>query len=191
MSNFWTKLFRQLKIKFFYSTIYYSQINEQFKRTNQTIEITLRFAIFVLDNSIDWFDVVFNIQRDINNFSTNIDKSSNEIFYDFISILFFDLILQKFFANTFVDFHIARRIIRSKIIDVVVFDQMYFKFQYNKKHQFLYMKINEWILFRLYKKYKILTIARLSKKYSQQYIDFFWIIEKIDRLTYRLTILEN
>ena len=128
MSNFWTKLFRQLRVKFLYFTIYHSQIDEQFERTNQTIKIVLRFAIVVLDNSIDWFNVIFNIQREINNFSTNIDKNSNEIFYDFISIQFFDLMFQKFFAiDTFVDFHIARKIIRSKIIDVVVFNQMYIK----------------------------------------------------------------
>ena len=192
ISNFWAKLFRQLKVKFFYFTIYHSQIDEQFKRTNQTMKIALRFAIVDLDNFVDWSNVFLNIQREINNFSTNINKNSNEIFYDFISMQFFDLILQKFFAiDTLVDFYIARRIIRSKTIDAIAFNQIYFKIQYNKKHQFFFMKIDDWTLLRFHKSYKISIIARLKKKYSQQYFDFFRIIEKIDRLTYRFAISKN
>ena len=65
---------------------------------------------------------------------------------------------------------------------------MYNKLKYNKKHQLFYIKINDWVFFRLHKNYKISTIVRFDKKIFQQYISFFQITKKINRLTYWLTI---
>ena len=65
---------------------------------------------------------------------------------------------------------------------------MYFKLKYDRKHQSLYMRIDDWIFFRIHKKYKISTTTRLKKKLSQQYVDSFQITKKIDRLIYRFVI---
>lgn len=41
------------------------------------------------------------------------------------------------------------------------------------------------------KGYSIPAIARVTKKLTKQYIGRFWIVEKIDRLAYKLHILPN
>ena len=123
------------------------------------------------------------IQRDFNNFINN-DFSSNEIIYDFTSIQIMNL--KKFFA-IFVDifFKNKRLIIRQKINDAIIFDQMNVKFHYDKKHESLFMKIDEQTLIRLHKNYNFFFINR---KYDQQYVKFFIITKKIERLIYRFDI---
>ena len=81
MFKLWIELFRQLNVKLLYFTAYHSQIDDQSKRTNQILKIAFRFAIVTLDNSIDWSDVTFRIQRTLNNSIVNIDKTFNEISY--------------------------------------------------------------------------------------------------------------
>ena len=44
-------MFSRLNVKLFYSTTYYSQIDDQSKRTNETIEIIFRFLIITLKHS--------------------------------------------------------------------------------------------------------------------------------------------
>ena len=53
ISELWIELFRQLNVKLLYSTAYHSQIDDQSERINQIIEIALRFAMIMLDNSTD------------------------------------------------------------------------------------------------------------------------------------------
>ena len=146
------------------------------------IEIIFRFVIVTLKNFVDWSNMMLKIQRKLNNSLISIERTLNETFYDFISIQSFDFMSkQKLFFIVDVafeaDFRFAQRIIRFEIIDVIIFDQMQFKFHYDNNHKSLFMKINEWTFFRLYKSYKVSIIARI-KKYFQQYVDSFQIIEK-------------
>ena len=192
MFDLWIELFRQLSARFFYFTIYHSQIDDQSKRINQTVEIVLRFVISLLNNSTDWSNLLFKIQRAFNNSVSNIDYIFNEAIYDFTSTQS-NLISQSIIDQTInvVDVRVARRIIRVDIVDVIILNQMFNKAIYDKKHQFLFMKIDDWVLFRLHKNYNISFIARLNKKFSQQFVDFFQIVEKIDRFAYKLIISKN
>ena len=49
-ANFWRAFFEKLNVKFFYFTAYYFQTNEQNERTNQIIEIALRFFMITLSD---------------------------------------------------------------------------------------------------------------------------------------------
>ena len=124
------------------------------------------------------------LQRDFNNVTIIIDKSFNEIFYDFTSIQSLNFFLQKIFTN--LSLKNNRLITRSKTFDVIVFDQMNVKFHYNRKYQSLFMKSKNYVLIRLHKNYNILFV--ISKKIDQQYVEFFLVIEKIERLFYRLIV---
>ena len=93
LSNLWSEIFQRLSVRLLYSIAYHSQTNDQSKRTNQTVEIALRFAISTLSNSIDWSTVLSNIQRSLNNSISNAtSKTSNEVSYDFTSIQSIDLL---------------------------------------------------------------------------------------------------
>ena len=62
------------------------------------------------------------------------------------------------------------------------------KHHYDRKHQPLFMKIDDYALLRLHRGYEIPSTARYESKYSQQYVDPFKILKRIGRLAYRLEI---
>ena len=128
------------------------------------------------------------MQRDFNN-SANTDSFSNEIFYDFTSVQVIDLI--KFIDVDIFKLTLKKRrlITRQNVNDVIVFDQMNAKFHYDKKHESMFMKQENVALIKLHKNYNI--SSTISKKYDQQCVESFTIIEKIDRLIYRLNISSN
>ena len=195
ISKLWIELFRQLNVKLLYFTTYYSQIDDQFERTNQIMKIALRFVIVIFDNSIDWSNVTSRIQRILNNLIVNIDKTFNEVSYDFTSTHSKNL-LSKFVANVSLTFssivyRFVQRIIRIEIIDAIVFAQMHVKYYYDKEHASIFMKIDDWTFLRLHKNYKISITIRLNKKYAQQYVDSFEVIERVERLVYRLVFSNN
>ena len=188
LSNMWIVMFIKLRIKFLYSVVYHFQTNDLSKRINQIVEIVFRFLIFTLKYFDFWFDVLSQIQRDFNN-SISIDNFSNEIVYDFISVQIIDLI--KFIDVDIFEFTLKKRrfIIRQNVNNVIIFNQMNAKFHYDKKHQFMFMKQKNVAFIKLHKNYNIFSI--INKKYDQQFVEFFTIIEKIDRLIYRLNIFNN
>ena len=56
--DLWIDFFKRLKIKLLYSTVYYSQTNETFKRINQTFEIALRYHVQALKIFKNWSTIV-------------------------------------------------------------------------------------------------------------------------------------
>ena len=92
LTNFWKSFFERLKIKLLYTTIYHSQTDDIFERTNQTMKIIFRFHIQVLKNSKDWFKIFDALQRKLNNSRNSTSKSLNEICYEFTSLRNSDLI---------------------------------------------------------------------------------------------------
>ena len=92
---------------------------------------------------------------------------------------------RKSFAEIFFS---ATARVRFEVIDVIAFAQMINKYYYDRKHQFLFMKIDDYALIRLHHDYNISTTEVLDKKLSQQYVDFFKIIEKIDNFAYKLKL---
>lgn len=76
-----------------YSIAYHPHMDGSSKRTNQTIEIALRFFIYGLDNPSMWPTALSTIQLIINNTSlSTISKTPNEIAYDFTPCCLLDLL---------------------------------------------------------------------------------------------------
>ena len=181
MNNFWRTIFTRLKVKLLYNIVYHLQIDEQSKKINQKIEIAFRFHINTLNNFANWWIIMLRIQRDINNSSIVVTKKTlNEIFYKFTFTQSIDLL--QFFVE------LLSQIIRMKIVDVIAFDQINFKFYYDRKHQSTNLVVDDWTQIRFHKNYNISFIVVLNNKLNQQYIVFFRVMKKIDRLTYRLNI---
>jgi hypothetical protein len=87
----WIIIFDRSSVKLLYSTVYHSQSDEQSKRSNQIMKIALRFHLFILNNSKKWSSCLSIIQSHMNNFIISLDKTLNEIVYEFISIQSTDL----------------------------------------------------------------------------------------------------
>ena len=62
---------------------------------------------------------------------------------------------------------------------------------YNRKHQTLFIKVGEWAMLRLHKRYSIPATTGVTKKLTQQYVGLFRIVEKVGRLAYRLNVSPN
>ena len=185
LSDLWITLFNQLKVKLLYSTVYHSQIDDASERTNQTLKIALRYHLMSLKNSKDWLTIIDFMQRDFNNISFSIIiKTSNEICYDFTSCTSIDLI-------NFSDITSSRALIRRAVENSIAFSQVMFKHYYDREHNSHQFEVNDWVLLKLHKNYKISSTKILDKKLSQQYVNFFKIIEKIDNLIYRLKISKH
>ena len=122
------------------------------------------------------------MQRVFNNSVISIDKSFNEICYDFTSLRNSNLISQ----NTQIKTNISK-----SIQDTIAHTQLLFKHIYDQKHQSLQLRVDEWVLIRLHKDYNISSTFVLNKKLSQQYAGSFQITERIGNLAYRLAISSN
>ena len=90
---------------------------------------------------------MFRIQRIFNNFIVNIDKTLNEIFYDFTLSHSEDL-LSKSFVDVILTlsstvYRSTQRVIRLEIVDVIAFAQMHAKYYYDRDHTSIFMKTNE------------------------------------------------
>ena len=116
--------------------------------------------------------------------SVVIDKTFDEVIYNFISIQVLDL--SKFSTSSKLFAKIFR--IHLQIINFIAFAQIKVKYHYIKKHYLLFLKVGNYVLLRLYHEYKILFIKQFNFKLSSQYVDLFKITEKIKRLIYKLEL---
>ena len=176
-----------MKVDLLYSTTYHSQTNDSFERTNQTFEIALRFHFQSIADFKNWSEKVVNsIQRAFNNSISFIEKTSNEICYEFISLQSIDLLKESSVQSIEIT-----AIIKSFVVDVIAMIQMYSKSVYDSNHVSLQMKIEKWALLRFHKNYELSSIKILDRKLSQQYVEFLKIFEKINNLIYKLNIFKK
>ena len=188
LSKLWIALFAQLNVKLLYFTIYHSQTNDVFERTNQTLKIALKSLILIIENFKDWSDFIEVLQKEFNNEFIAVNRSSNEICYEFTSLTSFSLLKiaqQKIFAENSA---LIAQLIRTQVKNNIAHDQMLIKMYYDKKHKFIQFDKNDWIFLRLHKDYNISNTIVFDSKLSQQYTEFFQILEKINTLAYKLSL---
>ena len=106
------------------------------------MKIVLRFVIALLNNFVDYLNILFKLQRTFNNNVFNNNHIFNEIVYDFIFVQFNFVFYHNIIDVSFLNIRVVRKFIRSKMIDVIALKQMYVKFIYDKKHKSIFMKIN-------------------------------------------------
>ena len=135
LSDLWTKLLVRFDVKLLYSTTYYFKIDEPFERINQIFEIALKFHIQMFKNSRNWSTIISPMQKTFNNCIISIEKSFNEICYEFTSLRNTNLILQKTKNKTF----FFKQIIENHIAHL----QMFFKQLYNEKHKSIQLQSND------------------------------------------------
>jgi hypothetical protein len=181
LSDLWRTLFTRLRIFMLYFTAYHSQTNEASERTNQTLEIALRYYIQKMLDSTLWILALWKFQSIFNNTrSTVTRKTSNELLYEITS----NLSLNISFTNKVLN----QNHLRKEAEDAIDWAQMQNKAHYDRRHTSLFLKIDEWVLLRLHHEYFISRSKNMTKKIFTQYIESFKIIQRIKRLIYRLDI---
>jgi hypothetical protein len=191
ISDFWKILFSKLDIKLLMFTAYHSQIDEQSKRTNQIVEIALRFFLTEISNA-NWISAISLIQASLNNsLNAAIELSSNEITYEFKirDILFF--LITEIIENT-PRFKILKLLNQTRLrnrqeaTNVVSFANVKVKIIHDKRHRSLFLNSKKKVFLRLHKEYNLSEI--INKKLSQQKCDSFTVKRRVERLTYELEL---
>ena len=185
LSAIWKTLFNELGVKLLYSTAYHPQTDGQSERTNQTIEIALRFYLAGLENIQDWPTVLPRLQSEINNSKSisTTSKTPNEIVYGFTPNRVLDLVKPSSLAV--IDPIVSR--IEAK--DALDFAAVTTKHHYDRSHQPLFLKVGDYALLRLHRGYSVPSIT--NRKLGQQYVGPFQVVERVGRLAYRLDIPTN
>lgn len=181
LSKLWKTLFEKLGVDLLYSTAYHPQTDGSSERTNQTVEIALRFLLHSIKNIRDWPTLLPKIQSLLNNASSSTTgKSPNELVYGFTPRRPLDLLSHLELPDHFVG--------RTTASDAIAFATMSHKHHYDRSHQPLFLKVVEYALLRLHKGYSIPSTLGVTKKFTQQYVGPFKVLEKVGRLAYRLDI---
>ena len=182
MSSFWRVIFQKFKMNLFISTIYYFQINDQFEKTNQIIEIILRFWLSN-SNNVDWIDVLNYLTISFNNVvNAIIDYVSNEFIYDFRVNNTLNLLKNLSTKN----YDHLRQIKRDSTKKIIVFVNVMHKLRYDFAYKNIKLTINNYVFLRLHVDYIIFELS--NKKLNQQRVDSFKILKKINILIYWLQL---
>ena len=182
LSKFWAELFARLGVKLLYSTAYHPQTDGSSERTNQAVEIALRFFIHALEDPSLWPEVLPRIQSILNNTSSSTTgKTPNEIAYGYSPRRPLDLLSDPLLPNTFQA--------HTDATDAISFALANQKAHYDQKHQPLFMKVGDWAMLKFYKGYSIPSSVGITKKLTQQYVGPFQVVERVGRLAYKLDVM--
>ena len=181
MSSFWRVVFQRLGVKMLTSTAYHPQTDGQSERTNQTVEIALRYCLSKPDSN--WVESLPFISATMNNsinFSTGF--APNELLYGFKVNDNLGL-LEDLPAE---DYDRLRTIKRDAADEAIAFANAMSKTRYDKKHTALYLKEGSYAYLKLHHGYKIPGLT--NRKLSQQRAGPFKVLEKVGNLAYRLQL---
>ena len=183
LSEFWDTIFKRLNVFLLTSTTYHAQTNEQFERSNQTVEIAIRF-FYSNDFDVNIVSALLTIQSQFNNsFNVFTDFAFNEIIYDFkvrdtISTLNQENLRDESFAD-------KRKKYQAKTSDAIAFVNVKMKMYYDFRHTSLLLKSEKKVYLKFNKSYKL---SKHHKKLFQQKCESFLIKRKVERLIYEFEL---
>ena len=167
------------------STAYHPQTNGPFERSNQTVEITIRYFIITYPD-IDWWQALPSLQAQLNNsFNAATEISPNEVKYDF-KINEAVSLLQHETGQPITNFFEKRLKYRAEAADATAFANAKTKIYYDARHQPLMLKPGNRAYLRLNQGYHL--PEKPSKKVSLQRCGPFLIKKRIGRLAYLLKL---
>ena len=182
MSTFWKAIFGKLQVSFLTSTAYHPQTDGQSERTNQTVEIALRYYI---SNDVNWRQALPFISAILNNSTSSVTGfAPNELTYGFrvndnVNLLEnLDLPPQ--------DFEKLRLLKREAADEAISFANAMSKHRYDGKHTPLSVKPGDKVYLRLHHGYKI--AGEGNHKLHQQRAGPFEVLRKVGNLAYELKL---
>ena len=182
MSSFWRQVFQKLGTKILASTAYHPQTDGQSERTNQTVEIGLRFWITEHPDE-DWTKAIPFLQFALNNstsFATGFAPNELALGFrpkDTVGALL-DLPPE--------DIERLRPIKRAEAEDMMAFSTAMSKVRYDHLHKARNFKAGDKVFLRLHHGYTLPDVT--NRKLSNQRAGPFKILRKIGHLAYELEL---
>ncbi len=186
VETFWKTTFQHLEVTLHFTTTYHSSADEQSERTNQTIEIIMRYAIM---KEKEFIRFISFIQVSLNNFvNTSTNLSSNEVLYEFKMKKSLNF-LRIEDENSATILKEDRIILKKKVEKAIAFANTSMKIRYDSKRTQLDLRSDDSVYFKLHKEY--IQSDFTNRKFVKQGLESVKIIEKVDKLVYRLEILKS
>ena len=186
ISDFWQQFFLMLDTDILTTTAYHSQIDEQFERNNQTIEIVIRF-LYANNSDVDVIVVLSSIQTQLNNsLNASTKLCLNEIIYEFKIRKFLSALNNNIFDISSEALSELRLLYRKKVSDAIFFANSFMKIYYDFRHVSLLFKSNDKTYLRLHKRYNLSN--DYSKKLFAQKCDSFTVKKRVEKLAYELKL---
>jgi hypothetical protein len=181
--DMWKFLFKTIETDLLTSTAYHSQSDDQSERTNQTIEIALRYLL-TSNSNLSWHEALSSLQHDLMNFVIFTNFTSNQTLYE-VNIRLSLMILN----DRTVDNTLAKQFIRKKAADVIDFVNARFKIIYDDKHKSLAFNFEDKVYLRLHHEYSL--SKKENVKLSSQRSNSYTIVRKVKNAAYKLDLSEN
>ena len=180
MSSFWRAVFEKLGTSMATSTAYHPQTDGQSERTNQTVEIALRFHLTTGTN--DWVTVLPFLQGSLNNaVNATTGFAPNELAYGFrvrdTLGLLADLPAE--------DLDRLRLIKREEADDAIAFANAMAKTRYDSMHKAVKLREGSLAYLRLHHGY---SIPGVNPKLSNQRVGPFKVLSKVGDLAYLMEL---
>lgn len=159
------------------SAVYHSQINSQFKQTNQTVKIALQYTLSDSDKTDKVFiTILFYLQDSLNN-ATNVstDYALNKLTYSFHINDILNALTTDLSSENYTCLH---QILCEKAEQVIIFVNVISKSYYNISHQLITMKSDATVYLCLFHEYIISDLV--SKKFSNQQVSSFHILKCVE-----------
>ena len=188
MSDLWSTIFMKLEVKMLTATAYHPQTDGQSERTNQSVEIALRY--FCTENpqsSHDWVLALPSIQSTFNN-SVNqaTGHTPTEMMYGFRVREALDVAT----GQPVILDELDRSVIRQDAIDAVAFANAKAKIWYDNRHNTLRLNPGDSVLLQMHKGYNTAAnkIKGVNLKMTERRIGPFKVISTIGTNAYKLEI---
>lgn len=186
MSVFWQAVFNKLGTNLLTATAYHPQSDGQSERTNQTVEIAIRFYVTAHGmQGSDWPLVLPYLQGSLNNSkNSSIDSAPNEIIYGFkvrdtLGMLA-DLPSEHFDR--------LRLMKREQAEDSMAFANAAAKARYDRRHKPITLAVGSKAFLKLHDGYEI---PGVHPKLGRQRVGPFTVLERVGQLAYRLELRPN
>ena len=173
-------------------TAYHPQADGQSEKTNQTIEIVLRY-VFMKNIERDFIKFLPFIEATLNNSSNDTTgMSSHEILYGFRVLKPIDLLnnektkLKIENDNFTTKLKNEKKIFRMKIENAINFDQIAQKIKYDLRYKSLNFNEKDKMYFRFHNDYNQSSFE--NRKFNKQKIGSIKVLNKINKLIYRFDI---
>ena len=184
LSEFWRAMFQKLNVSLLFSSAYHPQTDGLSERSNQTVEIALRYLTTEYPNQ-EWTTMLPALQASLNNTpNSSTHRSPNEVVYGFKVREAMDVLGQE--ANAHINIDEERFRHRAEAADATSYASAKAKIYYDSRHQPLLFKPGDQAFLRLHHGYSL--PGKPNPKLSNQRTGPFLVKRRVGRLAYELEL---
>ena len=183
LSDLWKAVFKRLRTELLASTAYHSQTDGSSERTNQTVEIALRYLITTYPD-VEHITFLPSLQAQLNNAANaSTGLSPNEVIYGFRVKELTSAVGSQDIPE---DIPQQRLEYQREAADATAFANAKAKVYYDARHQPIFFRPGDRVYLRLHQGYQL--PGRPNKKMSNQRCGPFTVKRRAGRLAYELEL---